>query len=46
MIINQEILDKLCESAGEARTEKAKSYKKAGRVTIKNIEYSAFYRYV
>ena len=45
MIINQEILDKLCESAGEARTEKAKSYKKAGRVTIKNIEYENQYNF-
>ena len=45
MIINQEILDKLCESAGEARTEKAKSYKKARRVTIKNIEYENQYNF-
>ena len=34
MIVSQQILDSLCQDAGEKRTQKARMYKSLGRVDI------------
>lgn len=39
MIVNQEILDNLCQDAGEKRTQKARTYKALGRVEILSVKY-------
>ena len=39
MLINNNIIDKLCEDAGEARTQKAIRYKNANKVRIKEDHY-------
>ena len=39
MLINDNIVDKLCEDAGEARTQKAIRYKNANKVRIKEDHY-------
>ncbi len=39
MIVSQQILDSLCEDAGEKRTQKARMYKSLGRVDFLEVEY-------
>ncbi len=39
MLINNNIIDRLCEDAGEARTQKAIRYKNANKVRIKEDHY-------
>ena len=39
MIVSQQILDSLCQDAGEKRTQKARMYKSLGRVEIIEVEY-------
>ena len=39
MIVNPQIIDDLCQDAGEKRTQKARAYKALGRVEMLNIEY-------
>lgn len=39
MLVNQEILESLCQDAGEERMQKAKNYKASGRVRIVDTKY-------
>lgn len=39
MLINQAIINDLCDDAGEARTAKARAYQRQGRVKINYSEY-------
>ena len=39
MIVSQQILDSLCQDAGEKRIQKARMYKSLGRVEIIEVEY-------
>lgn len=39
MLVNEKILEELCESAGQSRTEKAREYQKQGKVNLAKVDY-------